>query len=108
MSIYHEETKIKDTQLLREIQKDLPACTKEFFRGISQTTSAKTRLGYAYDLRIFFRYLYEEHSILGGKDTLHLTTEDLNQITSDDIDCFMEYLSYYIRSDHEHPEHQAE
>ena len=108
MSIYHEETKIKDTQLLREIQKDLPAFTKEFFRGISQTTSAKTRLGYAYDLRIFFRYLYEEHSILGGKDTLHLTTEDLNRVTSDDIDCFMEYLSYYIRSDHEHPEHQAE
>ena len=56
MSVYHEELKIKETQLLREVQQDLPPFLQEFFRGISQTTSTKTRLAYAYDLRVFFRY----------------------------------------------------
>ena len=54
MSTYHEELKNKETLRLREIQKELPAFTQSFFRGIAQTTSTKTRLAYAYDLRIFF------------------------------------------------------
>ena len=66
MSVYHEELKIKETELLREVQADLPPFLREFFRGIAQTTSTKTRLAYAYDLRVFFRYLYEEHDKLGG------------------------------------------
>lgn len=108
MAVYREQMKIKDMKLLREIQQDLPPFVGEFFRGIAQSTSVKTRLGYAYDLRIFFRYLYEEHSELGGKETRKLTVSDLNLITADDIDCFMEYLSYYIRTDQENPERAAE
>lgn len=104
MSTYHENLKNQETLRLREIQKELPPFLMEFFRGIAQTTSTKTRLGYAYDLRIFFRYLYEEHGTLGGIDSARLTVESLNQVSSDDIDCFMEYLSYYIRPDYEHPE----
>lgn len=72
MSVYHEELKIKETELLREVQADLPPFLREFFRGIAQTTSTKTRLAYAYDLRVFFRYLYEEHDKLGGMETRHL------------------------------------
>lgn len=108
MSTYHDELKIKETQKLREVQKELPAFLQEFFRGIAQTTSTKTRLGYAYDLRIFFRYLFEEHASLGGIDVKDLSIEDLDKIDSDDIDCFMEYLSYYIRTDLENPEAAAQ
>ena len=108
MSTYHEELKNKETQRLRDIQKELPAFTQSFFRGIAQTTSTKTRLAYAYDLRIFFRYLYEEHSKLGGIETKDLTAEHLNDISSEDIDCFLEYLTYYIRPDHENPEYGKE
>ena len=61
MSDYREELKNKETLRLREIQRELPSFVQAFFRGIAQTTSTKTRLAYAYDLRIFFRYLYEEH-----------------------------------------------
>ena len=104
MSTYHEELKNKETLRLREIQKELPAFTQTFFRGIAQTTSTKTRLAYAYDLRIFFRYLYEEHRTLGGVETKDLTAEHLNEVSSEDIDAFMEYLSYYIRTDEENPE----
>lgn len=103
MSDYHEELKNKETLRLREIQKELPAFTQAFFRSIAQTASAKTRLAYAYDLRIFFRYLYEEHRTLGGIEAKDLTAERLNEVTTEDIDCFLEYLSYYIRPDHENP-----
>lgn len=108
MSTYHEEMKLKETKRLREIQRELPPFTQSFFRGIAQTVSPKSRLAYAYDLRIFFRYLYEEHRTLGGVEPKDFTVECLNQITAEDIDCFMEYLSYYIRPDHENPEYGAE
>lgn len=104
MSTYHEEEKLRDMRLLREIQKDLPAFLRQFFQGIAQTASAKTRLGYAYDLRIFFRYLYEEHSTLGGIAATDLHITDLDQVTADDIDCFLEYLSYYVAPNPEHPD----
>ena len=108
MSTYHEEMKLKETKRLREIQQELPPFTQAFFRGIAQTVSPKSRLAYAYDLRIFFRYLYEEHRTLGGVEPKDFTVECLNEITAEDIDCFMEYLSYYIRPDHENPEYAAE
>ena len=108
MSDYHEELKNKETLRLREIQKELPPFTQTFFRGIAQTTSTKTRLAYAYDLRIFFRYLYEEHRTLGGIEPKDLTAEHLNEVTSEDIGCFLEYLSYYIRPDHENPAYGKE
>ena len=107
MSVYHEELKIKETELLREVQADLPPFLREFFRGIAQTTSTKTRLAYAYDLRVFFRYLYEEHDKLGGMETRHLEVDALDQITSEDIECYLEYLSYYIAPDQNQPEQQT-
>ena len=94
MSDYREELKNKETLRLREIQRELPPFVQAFFRGIAQTTSTKTRLAYAYDLRIFFRYLYEEHRTLGGIEPKDLTAAHLSEVTSEDIDCFMEYLSY--------------
>ena len=107
MSVYHEELKIKETELLREVQADLPPFLREFFRGIAQTTSTKTRLAYAYDLRVFFRYLYEEHDKLGGMETRHLEVDALDQITSEDIECYLEYLSYYIAPDQNQPQQQT-
>lgn len=108
MSTYHENLKTEETLRLRELQKELPPFLMGFFRGIAQTTSTKTRLAYAYDLRIFFRYLFEEHRTLGGISPSSLAVEHLNEITADDIDCFMEYLTYYIRADYEHPENGTE
>ena len=108
MSDYREELKNKETLRLREIQRELPPFVQSFFRGIAQTTSTKTRLAYAYDLRIFFRYLYEEHRTLGGIEPKDLTAAHLSEVTSEDIDCFMEYLSYYIRPDYENPAYGKE
>jgi len=96
---YHDEIKNKNTLRLRERLKELPPFMPEFFRGISETTSARTRIGYAYDLRIFFQYLTEERPAFKGKTITELTSDDLKKITANDIDMFMEFLSFYIKTE---------
>ncbi|WP_317856189.1 tyrosine-type recombinase/integrase [Chakrabartyella piscis] len=108
MSNYQAESKERDIQRLREIQQELPDFLRVFFVGIAQTTSPKTRLAYAYDLRVFFRYLFEEHRVLGGVERKDLTVSSLESIESEDIDYFLEYLSYYIAPDYENPENATE
>ena len=56
---YHEQTYIDNTLRLREILKTLPAFVKDYFRAVESTTSAKTRISYAYDIRVFFHFLME-------------------------------------------------
>ena len=99
MADYFEEQKQKYTLQLREIIKSLPPFSDEFFRGIALTTSVKTRLGYAYDLRIFFNYILEYMEEFENKTMNDLTISDLDTIQSEDIDKFMEYLSYYTKQD---------
>ena len=52
---YHEQTDIQNTLKLREILGTLPPFAKDYFRAIEPTTSTKTRISYAYDIRIFFQ-----------------------------------------------------
>lgn len=103
MSNYHEEEKQKNILLLREQMKILPPFLNEFFRGISQTTSVKTKLAYAYDLKLFFSYIIENHAKFKKKTFSKIVISDLNKINSDDIDRFMEYLTYYIKTNPKKP-----
>ena len=79
---------------LRTLVKELPAFMGDYFRSLSDQTAPLTRLGYALDYRIFFRYISEE--LLDGKPIKEITTPDLAQLTATDIEAFMEYLTYYI------------
>ena len=54
---YHEQTYIDNTLRLREILKTLPPFAKDYFRAVEPTTSARTRISYAYDIRVFFHFL---------------------------------------------------
>ena len=54
---YHEQAYIDQTLRLREILKTLPAFAKDYFRAVEPTTSARTRISYAYDIRVFFHFL---------------------------------------------------
>ena len=54
---YHEQTDIDNTLRLREILKTLPPFAKDYFRAIEPTTSTRTRISYAYDIRVFFQFL---------------------------------------------------
>ena len=54
---YHEQARIDQTLRLREVLKTLPDFAKDFFRAIEPRSSAKTRMNYAYDIRVFFHFL---------------------------------------------------
>ena len=59
---YSREQEIKNTKKMREILEELPRFCRQYFRGIEESTSARTRLAYAYDLRIFFEFIENENT----------------------------------------------
>ena len=96
---YHEQTYIDNTLRLREILKTLPAFAKDYFRAVEPTTSAKTRISYAYDIRVFFHFLMECNPVYKYYDISDFTTADLERIEPVDIEEYQEYLKVYKNED---------
>lgn len=94
---YHAQQEMNNILKLREMLKSLPQFVVGFFRSLSDQTSALTRLGYAYDLRIFFTFLSEE--IFDNIPVTEISAENMARIQSEEIEEFMEYLSYYVPAD---------
>lgn len=94
---YHNQQDNEITLKTRKILKELPDFCREFFSHITDSTGAKTRLGYAYDLRIFFEFLAQEEGDFGN-DISAFTISDLEKITATTLNNYMEYLSYYIKT----------
>lgn len=100
MSSYQENHQKYVTLKTREMLKELPPFVFDFFRDIEHTTSANTRLAYAYDIRLFFRYIYKELPYFSNRNNMaSLTLDDLSHIKARDIECYLEYLSYYEAED---------
>ena len=96
---YHDEQDVENTLKLREILKTLPAFSKDYFRAMEPTTSTKTRISYAYDIRIFFRFLKEMNPSLKTVDITQFPVSVLDQIKSVDLEEYQEYLKVYESSD---------
>lgn len=92
---YHDEQNIKNVIKMREVLDTLPKFCKQFFRGIENTTLARTRLGYALDLRIFFEFLHETNSALKNIDISDYRISILDDLRREDIEEYLDYLSYY-------------
>ena len=95
MSNYHEEQNRKNILRLRELTKALPPFLGEFFRNRADYTSTRTRLGYAYDFKLFFNFLINETRDFSVRTMDDFNLDDFGRITVDHIEEFMEYLSYY-------------
>jgi integrase/recombinase XerC len=89
------EINIQKTEKLRNVLATLPPFCLDFFRGIEPRTSLLTRINYAYDLRLFFSFLENEL----GKDVLHFQSKDLQNITMNDFELFLEYVTLYYKDD---------
>ncbi len=94
---YNIELEIEFINRLKNILKDLPYICSDFFLSISQTTSIKTRLGYAYDLRLFFDFLCKNVKEFKDKNIIDIEASDLEKVTYRDIDMFLDYISYHQR-----------
>lgn len=92
---YHDEIKIKQTLKLREILSTMPVFIKDYFRGIEPTTTTRTRISYAYDIRIFFQFLISENPRFSKYDLKDFRVSDLDLIQPLDIEEYMEYLKVY-------------
>jgi len=92
---YARAQDIRSTQKMREILDGLPRFCRQYFRGIEGTTGARTRLAYAYDLRVFFEFLRNENSTLRDTPLRDFPFSVLEQIGKEDIEEFLEYLSCY-------------
>lgn len=92
---YHEQTYIDNTLRLREILKTMPPFAKDYFRAIEPKSSAKTRISYAYDIRIFFHFLMENNPVYKNYKMDKFTVKDLERIEPVDIEEYQEYLKVY-------------
>lgn len=98
---YHDEQDKKNILKMREIVKQLPGFCKMFFRGIEETTSSRTRLAYAYDLRIFFEFLHENNSVCAKMEITDFPLSVLDRISREDIEEYVEYVSLYEKEGRE-------
>ncbi len=92
---YHRQEDLNNTKKLREMTADLPPYVRDFFRGIESQTSSRTRIAYAYDLRIFFNYLHENNSEFGKKALKEISLSDLEQLRPIDIEEYLDYVKIY-------------
>ena len=88
----------KYTTMLRELLTELPPFCQEFFRGIQNDTMVRTRYAYAFDLRIFFRFLVQQPEF-SDKTVSTLTLADLDKVTTTTVEDFLSYISYYTDED---------
>ena len=77
---YHEQTRIDQTIRLREVLKSLPPFAKDYFRAIEPKSSAKTRINYAYDVRIFFHFLMENNPVYKDYSIDQFRVDDLEKL----------------------------
>lgn len=99
---YHDEQNNINTMRMREVLATLPPFCKQFFRGIQEYTSSRTRLAYAYDLRVFFEFLHAENSVCANMEIENFPIALLDQITREDIEEYMDYIAYYEKKGKEY------
>jgi len=99
---YHDQINIKNEKHLREMIRELPRFSSEFFRGIEPTTSSRTRIAYAFDLGIFFHFLQDQNSVLKDKPIPDWPITILDQIKAVDIEEYLSWLNYYVKDGKEY------
>jgi site-specific recombinase XerD len=93
---YHEQTARHNTLKLRDVMATLPSFCRDYFRAIEPNTSAKTRISYVYDIRLFFYFLCESNPYFKNmSDISDIKLSDLDMLQPVDIEEYLEYLKYY-------------
>lgn len=99
---YHDEVNKQNIEKMRAVLTELPKFCKQFFRGIENTTSTRTRLGYALDLRIFFEFIQERNTAMRRIPIPDYPLSLLDQLTKEDIEEYLDYLELYYKDDKEY------
>ena len=92
---YHEQAKQKAVIKLRELQKDLPAFLRDYFRGIEYKNAPRTLIAYAIDLKTFFEFIHDNNSFCREKDIHDFPVDILMRIQAVDIEEYLDYIKLY-------------
>lgn len=95
---YHDEQNRQNILKMRAVLKTLPEFCKLFFRGIEEYTSSRTRLAYAYDIRLFFEYLHENNAVCNKMEITEYPLSLLDDIKRMDIEEYLQYISLYQKA----------
>ncbi|MGP1349166.1 MAG: tyrosine-type recombinase/integrase [Stomatobaculum sp.] len=99
---YSVKTDLENIEHLRELLVTLPGYCKTYFRGIEPRTQSRTRIAYAYDLRVFFQFLMEHNpEVRKCVEIRNIPLSLLDALTATDLEEYMEYLKYRHASDGE-------
>ena len=99
---YHDQVNKENIEKMRAVLQELPKFCKQFFRGIENTTSTRTRLGYALDLRIFFEFIQQNNNALRRTPIREYPLGLLDQLGREDIEEYLDYLELYYKDDKEY------
>ena len=92
---YHDIKDQQNIEKIRELERMLPDYVKGYIRSIAPSTTSRTRLCYAYELRIFFQFLKDQNPELAHSPLHAITLEQISMLTPADLDEYMEYLRLY-------------
>jgi integrase/recombinase XerC len=90
---YYQEKDMKNIETIRRICADLPDYVSRFQRGISQTTSTLSRVGYARDIKAFMQYICDVNDL--GDDLKQVTLQMLSDIDTEFVEIYIDYLTQY-------------
>ena len=94
MKYYEEQDKI-NIEKIRGILSELPSFCKSFFYDIADYTSTRTRLAYAYDLKVFFEFLHKNNAYCRKMELTEIPVTVLERVTKDDILEYLDYITLY-------------
>lgn len=93
---YTDKINLENKRKLNELLKELPKFCNDYFRYLdTRNTSSRTRLAYAYDLRLFFQFLQQNNPVYQKKPMREIPIQVLDQLTPTDIEEYLAYLSFY-------------
>lgn len=83
------------------IQKELPSFLRSYFTYLKGNVLPMTRLAYLNDIRFFFSYLINETDLTKAKIIKDISSDEINEIVSQDINLFIDYCRKYMVDDGE-------
>lgn len=95
---YSKQMDESNLLLLRDVLSELPQYVAIAFRGIENTTSTRTRLGYARDIKIFYEFLCEHNPCFKGKTPKDIKTDDLSRLEAEDIEEYLDAIRLYEKN----------
>lgn len=95
---YHEQEEMHNLDLIRNVCDELPQFIRRFVRGVQQTTSPRTRLGYVRDIKVFFEYICEVYTDASVDSPKDVTIDILKTIDTEFVEDYLDYLQKYEKN----------